>query len=204
MDKKKEEKKEEPKLKITLEQGEKDLTKLTKCVKLMLSDEGKLALGQSLTNSIKAMETRLPEMWREYDVAVKDMKSILSSLSLSKEMKVTDSVNKNTKYYVKRNGEIICEYDDAVYNSVMACEVAKQMHSVDLNSYYSASVEVTFSPVLIEGGSKEPQEIGLWSSDSVTTDDEFDFEGIKDKTHLLGAVDIFGNGVCSKECWCND
>ena len=173
----KEEKEEikEPKLKITLEKGEEDLTKLTKCVKLMLSDKGKLALGQSLTNSIKAMETRMPEMWREYDVAVKDMKSILSGLSLSKEIKVTDSVNKNTKYYVKRNGETICEYDDAVYNSVMACEVAKQMHSVDPNSYYSASVEVTFSPVLIEGGSKEPQEIGIWSSDSVATDDEFNF-----------------------------
>ena len=173
----KEEKEEvkEPKLKITLEKGEEDLTKLTKCVKLMLSDKGKLALGQSLTNSIKAMETRMPEMWREYDVAVKDMKSILSGLSLSKEIKVTDSVNKNTKYYVKRNGEVICEYNDAVYNSVMACEVAKQMHSVDMDNYYSASVEVTFSPVLIDGGSKEPQEIGMWSSDSVSTDDEFNF-----------------------------
>ena len=57
----------------------------------------------------------------------------------------------------------------------MVCEVAKQMHSVDMDSYYSASVEVTFSPVLIDGGSKEPQEIGIWSSDSVVTDDEFNF-----------------------------
>ena len=51
------------------------------------------------------------------------------------------------------------------------------MHSVDSGNYYSASVEVTFSPVLIEGGSKEPQEIAIWSSDSVSSDDEFDFEG---------------------------
>ena len=57
----------------------------------------------------------------------------------------------------------------------MVCEVAKRMHSVDMDSYYSASVEVTFSPVLIDGGSKEPQEIGIWSSDSVVTDDEFNF-----------------------------
>ena len=84
MKKNKEEKKEEPKLKVTLEKGEEDLTKLTKCVKLMLSDKGKLALGQSLTNSIKAMETRLPEMWREYDVAVKDMKFILANLGIHK------------------------------------------------------------------------------------------------------------------------
>tara|TARA_R110002167_G_scaffold12228_5_gene52272 strand:+ start:162 stop:689 length:528 start_codon:yes stop_codon:yes gene_type:complete len=175
MKKNKEEKKEEPKLKVTLEKGEEDLTKLTKCVKLMLSDKGKLALGQSLTNSIKAMETRLPEMWREYDVAVKDMKFILSNLGIPKDIKVTDSINKKTKYYVKKNNEVICEYNDAIYNSVMACEVAKQMHSVDMDNYYSASVEVTFSPVLIDGGSKEPQEIGIWSSDSVVTDDEFNF-----------------------------
>ena len=72
---------------------------------------------------------------------------------------------------------IVVEYDDAIYNGKMAVEVAKHMHSVDTDNYYSASVQVTFSPVLIDGGSKEPQEIGLWSSDSVATDDEFDFEG---------------------------
>ena len=115
------------------------------------------------------------EMWREYDVAVKDMKFILANLGIPKDIKVTDSINKKTKYYVKKNNEVICEYDDAVYNSIMVCEVAKRMHSVDMDSYYSASVEVTFSPVLIDGGSKEPQEIGIWSSDSVVTDDEFNF-----------------------------
>ena len=57
----------------------------------------------------------------------------------------------------------------------MVKEIAEKMHSVDPTSYYSASVEVTFSPVLIDGGSKEPQEIGIWSSDLVTTDDEFNF-----------------------------
>ena len=43
------------------------------------------------------METRLPEMWREYDVAVKDMKFILANLGIPKDIKVTDSINKKTK-----------------------------------------------------------------------------------------------------------
>ena len=117
----------------------------------------------------------MPEMWREYDKSLKDMKYLLRNMEIKKSFRVADSINKDTKYYVKKNGEVIAEYDDTIHNSIVAVEVAKNMHSVDSNNYYSASVEVTFSPVLIEGGSKEPQEIGLWSSDSVMTDDEFDF-----------------------------
>ena len=169
---KKEEKKEEPKLKITLEKGEDDLTKQQKCLEFIMSMRGQLIIGQALANSIKAMETRLPEMWQEPS-NVKDMKYILKNFGIAKAL--TDVKNLDTKYYVKRNNEVIAEYDDAIYNSVLAKEVAEKMHSVDPNNYYSASVEVTFSPVLIEGGSKEPQEIGIWSSDSVATDDEFNF-----------------------------
>ena len=75
------------------------------------------------------------------------------------------------------NSFIIATYDDAVYNGILAVEVAKNMHSIDTANYYSASVEVTFSPVLIDGGDDEPTEIGIWSSDSVSTEDEFDFDG---------------------------
>ena len=119
----------------------------------------------------------MPEMWREYDVSLKEMKYLLKNLEIPKEHKVTDSINKDTKYFVKKNGDIVAEYNDTIHNSITAVEVAKHMHSVDSNNYYSASVEVTFSPVLIEGGTKEPQEIAIWSSDSVSSDDEFDFEG---------------------------
>ena len=173
-----EEKKEEEKevkIKVTLEKGEEDVSKLKRCVELILSPKGKIALGQSLTNTIQSMENREPEMWREYDKSVKDMKYLLRNLDIEKEYRTADSINKDTKYYVKKNGEIIAEYDDTIHNSIVAVEVAKNMHSVDSNNYYSASVEVTFSPVLIEGGSKEPQEIGLWSSDSVISEDEFNF-----------------------------
>ena len=169
---KKEEKKEEPKLKVTLEKGEDDLTRQQKCIEFIMSMRGQLVIGQALANSIKAMETREPQMWREPS-NVKDMKYILKNFGIAKAL--TDVKNLDTKYYVKRNNEVIAEYDDAIYNSVLVKEVAKQMHSVDSNNYYSASVEVTFSPVLIDGGSKEPQEIGIWSSDSVATDDEFNF-----------------------------
>ena len=96
---------------------------------------------------------------------------------MSKKYSTADCINKDTKYFVKKNGEVVVEYDDTIHNSITAVEVAKHMHSVDSGNYYSASVEVTFSPVLIEGGSKEPQEIAIWSSDSVSSDDEFDFEG---------------------------
>lgn len=172
---KKEEEKKEVKIKVMLEKGEEDVSKLKKCVELILSEKGKLALGQALTNTIQSMENRMPEMWREYDKSLKDMKYLLRNMEIEKSFRVADSINKDTKYYVKKNGEVIAEYDDTIHNSIVAVEVAKNMHSVDSNNYYSASVEVTFSPVLIEGGSKEPQEIGLWSSDSVMTDDEFDF-----------------------------
>ncbi|QDP57012.1 MAG: hypothetical protein GOVbin1782_19 [Prokaryotic dsDNA virus sp.] len=172
---KKEEKKEEPKLEVNLVKGEEDVSKLKKCVELILSEKGKLALGQALTNTIQSMENREPEMWREYDKSLKDMKYLLRNLDIEKSFRVADSINKDTKYYVKKNGEVIAEYDDTIHNSIVAVEVAKNMHSVDSNNYYSASVEVTFSPVLIEGGSKEPQEIGIWSSDSVISEDEFNF-----------------------------
>lgn len=164
----------EAKVKVTIEQGEKDMNKYIKCVEFILSMRGQLIIGQALANSIKTMEGRMPEMWREPS-DVKDMKYILRNFGIAKA--VTDSINKDTKYFVKKNGEIIIEYDDAIHNSITAVEVAKHMHSVDSSNYYSASVEVTFSPVLIDGGSKEPQEIGIWSSDSVSTDDEFNFEG---------------------------
>ena len=173
---KKEEKKEE-KIKVTLEKGEEDVSKLKRCIELILSPKGQIALGQSLTNTINSLENRMPEMWREYDVQIKDMKYILRNLGLSKKYSTADSINKDTKYFVKKNGEVVVEYDDTIHNSITAVEVAKHMHSVDSGNYYSASVEVTFSPVLIEGGSKEPQEIAIWSSDSVSSDDEFDFEG---------------------------
>lgn len=175
MSEEKKEEKKEPKITVVLEKGEEDVSKLKKCVELILSDKGKVALGQALTNTIQSMENRQPEMWREYDKSVKDMKYLLRNLDIEKEYRTADSINKDTKYYVKKNGEVIAEYDDTIHNSIVAIEVAKNMHSVDSSSYYSASVEVTFSPVLIEGGAKEPQEIGLWSSDSVMTDDEFDF-----------------------------
>ena len=171
MKKDKEEVKKE-KIKVKLEQGEKDMNKQEKCIEFIFSMRGQLIIGQALANSIKAMETRLPEMWQEPS-NVKDMKYILKNFGIAKAL--TDSKNLDTKYYVKRNNEVIAEYDDAIYNSLMVKEIAEKMHSVDPTSYYSASVEVTFSPVLIEGGSKEPQEIGIWSSDSVTTDEEFDF-----------------------------
>ena len=176
MSDKKEEKKEE-KMKVHLEKGEEDVSKLKRSVELILSLKGQIALGQSLSNTIKSMERREPEMWREYDVSLKDMKYLLKNLGIAKEHKTTDSINKDTKYFVKKNGEIVAEYDDVIHNSIVAMEVAKHMHSVDTSNYYSASVQVSFSPVLIDGGSKEPQEIAIWSSDSVATDDEFDFEG---------------------------
>ena len=168
---KKEEKKEE-KVKVKLEKGEEDVSKMQKCVEFVLSARGQLIIGQALANSIKTLENRMPEMWREPS-NVKDMKYILKNFGIAKAL--TDSVNQDTKYFVKKNGEVVAEYDDTIHNSIVAVEVAKHMHSVDPNSYYSASVEVTFSPVLIDGGSKEPQEIGMWSSDSVITEDEFNF-----------------------------
>jgi len=173
MNKKKEKKKEE-KIKVILEQGEKNISSMQKCIEFILSMRGQLIIGQALANSIKTMEARMPEMWREPS-NVTDMKYILRNFGIAKA--VTDSINQDTKYFVKKNGEVVVEYNDAIHNSITAVEVAKHMHSVDQSNYYSASVEVTFSPVLIDGGSKEPQEIGLWSSDSVSTDDEFDFEG---------------------------
>ena len=163
----------EEKVKVILEKGEEDITKMQKCVEFILSFRGQLIVGQALSNSIKAMENRMPEFWREPS-SIKDMKYILRNFGISP---ITDIQNKDTKYFVKKDGEVIAEYDDAIYNGEMAIEVAKRMHSVDNEYYYSASVEVTFSPALIDGGSKEPTEMGLWSSDSVTTDDEFDFEG---------------------------
>jgi hypothetical protein len=163
----------EEKVKVILEKGEEDITKMQKCVEFILSFRGQLIVGQALSNSIKAMENRMPEFWREPS-NVKDMKYILRNFGIAN---VTDVTNKDTKYLVKKNGKVVAEYDDAIYNSIIALEVAKNMHSVDMDNYYSASVEVTFSPALIDGGSKEPTEMGLWSSDSVTTDDEFDFEG---------------------------
>ena len=157
---KKNEEKKEDKIKVVLEKGEEDVSSMQKCVEFVLSMRGQLIVGQALANSIKAMENREPE---------------LKNFGMAKVL--TDMTNKDTKYFVKKNREIVVEYDDAIYNGKMAVEVAKHMHSVDTDNYYSASVQVTFSPVLIDGGSKEPQEIGLWSSDSVATDDEFDFEG---------------------------
>ena len=135
-----EEKKEEEKevkIKVTLEKGEEDVSKLKRCVELILSPKGKIALGQSLTNTIQSMENREPEMWREYDKSVKDMKYLLRNLDIEKEHRTADSINKDTKYYVKKNGEIIAEYDDTIHNSIVAVEVAKNMHSVDSNNYYS-------------------------------------------------------------------
>ena len=174
MTKKNEENKKEEKVKVKLEKGEEDVSKMQKCVEFILSIRGQLIIGQALANSIKSMETRMPEMWREPS-NVKDMEYILKNFGIAKAL--TDVKNLDTKYFVKKNGEIVAEYDDAIHNSVVAVEVAKNMHSVDTSNYYSASVEVTFSPVLIDGGSKEPQEIAMWSSDSVSSDDEFDFEG---------------------------
>lgn len=171
---KKNEEKKEDKIKVVLEKGEEDVSSMQKCVEFVLSMRGQLIVGQALANSIKAMENREPEMWRESS-NISDMKYILKNFGMAKVL--TDMTNKDTKYFVKKNREIVVEYDDAIYNGKMAVEVAKHMHSVDTDNYYSASVQVTFSPVLIGGGSKEPQEIGLWSSDSVATDDEFDFEG---------------------------
>ena len=43
---KKEEEKKEVKIKVMLEKGEEDVSKLKKCVELILSDKGKLPLGQ--------------------------------------------------------------------------------------------------------------------------------------------------------------
>ena len=64
-----------------LEKGEEDVSKLKKCVELILSEKGKLALGQALTNTIQSMENRMPEMWREYDKSLKDMKYLLRNTS---------------------------------------------------------------------------------------------------------------------------
>ena len=170
---KKEEKKGE-KIQVTLARGEEDISAIEKCVEFVLSMRGQLIVGQALANSIKAMENREPEMWRESST-ISDMKYILKNFGMAKVL--TDATNLDTKYFVMKNKQVVVEYDDAIYNGKMAVEVAKHMHSVDSGNYYSASVQVTFSPVLIDGGSKEPQEIGLWSSDSVATDDEFNFEG---------------------------
>tara|TARA_R110000751_G_scaffold252829_2_gene352452 strand:+ start:1198 stop:1731 length:534 start_codon:yes stop_codon:yes gene_type:complete len=170
----KEEKVKEEKVNVKLEKGKEDVSSMQKCIEFILSMRGQLIIGQALANSIKTMESRMPEMWREPS-NIKDMKFILRNFGIAKAL--TDVKNLDTKYFVKKNGEVVVEYDDAIHNSITAVEVAKHMHSVDQSNYYSASVEVTFSPVLIEGGSKEPQEIGMWSSDSVSTDDEFDFEG---------------------------
>ena len=161
---KKEEKKDE-KIQVTLARGEEDISAIEKCVEFVLSMRGQLIVGQALANSIKAMENREPEMWRE-SANISDMKYILKNFGMAKVL--TDMTNKDTKYFVMKNKKVVVEYDDAIYNGKMA---------VDTSNYYSASVQVTFSPVLIDGGSKEPQEIGLWSSDSVATDDEFNFEG---------------------------
>ena len=164
----------EEKIGVILKKGEEDMSKMEQCVSFILSMRGQIMIGQAIANSIKAMENRLPEMWREPS-NIKDMKYILKNFGIAKA--VTDSKNKDTRYFVKKNGEIIATYDDAVYNGVLAVEVAKNMHSVDTSNYYAASVEVTFSPVLIDGGNKEPTEIAIWSSDSVATEDEFDFDG---------------------------
>lgn len=139
----------------------------------LLQPKFQSALQEGISNSLSAMEQREPEMWVEYS-SIKELKSILKMFSLKKS---NDNVNKDTKYLVKKNGETILEFGSEVWFSVVAMEVAKAMHSVDSSEYYCASVEVTHSPVLIDGGSEEPQEIGIWSSDSVSTDDEFDFEG---------------------------
>ena len=164
----------EEKIGVILKKGEEDMTKMEQCVSFILSMRGQIIIGQALANSIKAIENRLPEMWQEPS-NIKDMKYILRNFGIAKA--VTDAKNQDTRYFVKKNGEIIATYDDAIYNGVLSVEVAKNMHSVDTSNYYVATVEVTFSPVLLEGGSKEPTEIVIWSSDSVSTEDEFDFEG---------------------------
>jgi len=153
----------EEKIGVILKKGEEDMTKMEQCVSFILSMRGQII-----------MENRLPEMWQEPS-NIKDMKYILRNFGIAKA--VTDAKNQDTRYFVKKNGEIIATYDDAIYNGVLSVEVAKNMHSVDTSNYYVATVEVTFSPVLLEGGSKEPTEIVIWSSDSVSTEDEFDFEG---------------------------
>ena len=164
---------EEEKLEVNIRKNEEEMTKYEECAKFLLGFRGQMIVGQALSNSIKTMERRMPEMWREPS-NIKDMKYVLNNFGLAKVM---DIDHKDTKYFVKKNGEIVAEYDDAIHNSIVACEVAKFMHSVDTRNYYVASVEVTFSPVLIDGGSKEPTEIVMWSSDSVSLEDEFDFEG---------------------------
>lgn len=166
--------KKEEKIGVILKKGEEDMSKIEQCVSFILSMRGQIIIGQALANSIKAMENRLPEMWQEPS-DIKDMKYILKNFGIAKA--VTDSKNLDTRYFVKKNNEIIATYDDAIYNGILAVEVAKNMHSIDTDNYYSASVDVTFSPVLIDGGDNEPTEIAIWSSDSVATENEFDFDG---------------------------
>jgi len=166
--------KKEEKIGVILKKGEEDMSKIEQCVSFILSLRGQIIIGQAIANSIKAMENRLPEMWQEPS-DIKDMKYILKNFGIAKA--VTDSKNLDTRYFVKKNNEIIATYDDAIYNGILAVEVAKNMHSIDTDNYYSASVDVTFSPVLIDGGDKEPTEIAIWSSDSVATENEFDFDG---------------------------
>lgn len=162
-----------------------------------LTKEEGIAIGLALSNAIEMYKGREPEMWQDKSV-IKGMKATLKKFGLKNSF---DETHKAQRFLVKRDGELIAEYSGAIYNGTTAVEVAKNMHSLDTDNYYSASVEVTFSPVLIEGGSKKPQEIAMWSSDSVSSEDEFNFED-NDKTHILGALDMFGNAPCSKECWC--
>lgn len=156
-----------------------------------------IVIGLAISNAIEMCKDREPEMWQDKTI-VKSMKAILKRFGLKNSF---DETHKAQRFLVKRDGELMAEYSGAIYNGNTAVEVAKNMHSLDFDSYYSASVEVTFSPVLIEGGSKKPQEIAMWSSDSVSSEDEFDFEDSA-KTHILGVLDMFGNVSCSKECWC--
>ena len=187
-------------------QKAKDEARIEKAVKFLVSERGLEIAGQAIIASIRTNKERMPEMWREAK-DVRDLQRLMREFKFGKEADIT---HKDVKYYVKCDGEIIAEYDDSVHSSIMAVEIAQKMHSVDSDRYYSASVETTFSPVLIDGGSKEPTEIAIWSSDSVSSDDEFNFvddtltDDSIDRTHIFGAWDIFHNPVCAEECWCKE
>ena len=189
-----------------LAQKAKDEARINSAVKFLVSERGLEITGQALVASIRAHKGRMPEMWRE-SKDVKDLQKLMREFKFGKEGDIT---HKSVKYYVKCEGETIAEYDDSVHNSIMAVEVAQKMHTVDSDNYYSASVETTFSPVLIDGGSKDPTEIAIWSSDSVSSEDEFNFvddtltDDSIERPHLIGGHDIFHTPICANECWCKE
>ena len=138
-----------------------------------ITEEEAVILGQALWNYHYLCENRQPDMFQDKDL-LKGIKSLMKKFELKRSY---DETHKIQRFIVRCNEVIVKEYDGIIGNGSAALILAEKMHSLDSGNYYSASVEVTKSPVLIDGGSKEPQEIAIWSSDSVFTEDEFDFEG---------------------------